>query len=157
MPWYSSTVLVEMVVVTLVVSFCCTQVAVVVTVRQALQDTRAVERLSINNANRKIFFIFSVFIDLTLDGRECVGGDEYASGGVLGYGAHMDADTGAFGYVTYLGHELFEARRPRAAEGVRACRDDVVGILEGGTTDGVGSVCDIDVTVNTVGLAMGAY
>ena len=81
MPVYSSSVLVVMVVVTLAVSVCWTQVAVVVTVRHALQDTRPVERLiSINNANRNFFFILSVFINLTLDGRESVSGDEDTSG-----------------------------------------------------------------------------
>ena len=65
-PWYSSTVLVEMVVVVLVESVCSTQVAVVEIVRQALQLVVAIANaLSINiiaHINKHFFFIIPFFL-----------------------------------------------------------------------------------------------
>ena len=61
-PWYSSTVLVEMVVVVLAESADWTQVAVVEIVRQALQEVAQNMTLSrINNADRNFLILYVVF------------------------------------------------------------------------------------------------
>ena len=42
----------------------------------------------------------------------------------------MDPDAGAVGYVNEFGEELLELGRPSALDGVRAFRNEVVGILK---------------------------
>ena len=69
-PTYSSTVLVEMVVVVLVESEDWMQVAVVVTVRQALQDVTPMVRAIRRNAMMiKFFFMIQTLLLLTIYGR----------------------------------------------------------------------------------------
>ena len=68
-PWYSSTVLVEMVVVVLRESADWMQVAVVVTVRQALQDVTPMVRAIRRNAMMIKFFMIQTLLLLTIYGR----------------------------------------------------------------------------------------
>ena len=109
-------------------------------VLQALQLQRPTATLQrINNANSN-FFIFVVFldvIDVARDRSESEGRYEDAAGGVLGLSTHVDTYAFTFRYVTYLGHELSEARRPSHLQGVRSGRDDIVGILQRCDTDAV--------------------
>ena len=42
----------------------------------------------------------------------------------------MDTDAGTVWYVNEFGEELFELGRPSAFDGVRAFRDEVVGVLK---------------------------
>ena len=65
-PWYSSTVLVEMVVVVLRESADWMQVAVVVTVRQALQDVTPMVRAIRRNAMMIKFFMIQTLLILTI-------------------------------------------------------------------------------------------
>ena len=65
-PTYSSTVLVEMVVVVLVESADWMQVAVVVTVRQALQDVTPMVRAIRRNAMMIKFFMIQTLLILTI-------------------------------------------------------------------------------------------
>ena len=68
-PTYSSTVLVEMVVVVLRESADWMQVAVVVTVRQALQDVTPMVRAIRRNAMMIKFFMIQTLLLLTIYGR----------------------------------------------------------------------------------------
>ena len=69
-PTYSSTVLVEIVVEVLVLSAEWMQVAVVVTVRQALQDVTPMVRAIRRNAMMiKFFFMIQTLLLLTIYGR----------------------------------------------------------------------------------------
>ena len=119
-------------VLTLAESADCTHVAVVVTVRQALQlQTPTAKALSVSNTNKSFFFI-PVFdsVDKYFDVFECLEVDEYAAGTMFRLGTKVDADAFSVGYVAYLGHEFSELRRPSEAERIRALRDEEVSVLE---------------------------
>ena len=79
------------------------------------------------------FFIFGVFFEIVKHDVE-VGGshwvDEYATGGVFGFGTGMDTDALSFGYFLNDGQQSLELRRPRAVEGVCPSRNDEVDILD---------------------------
>ena len=62
--------------------------------------------------------------------------EQDTSGGVLGYGAAVDAYAGAGCSVGFedlfdLGEELLELGRPSELDGVRSCRDEEIGVFKG--------------------------
>ena len=80
------------------------------------------------------FFIFVVFINLVKKYIEvCHAGHvgQYASFGVFGYRAFVNADAFAVGHFFYEREQFFELRRPGSTERVCSGRDEVVRIFEG--------------------------
>ena len=80
------------------------------------------------------FFIVVIFIELV---KQCVhishAGEvkEDAAFGVLGERTAVHTDAEAVGDIEDLGQELLELAGESAFDGVRAGRDDVIGVLEG--------------------------
>ena len=144
-PWYSSTVLVVMVVFVLVESADCTQVAVVVTVLHALQagkqhiaptKTSAISSMlsssALGDLDVKCFIFVISFnkVNKRFDILQCKGTDEYASLRVFRACPHVNAYSLAVGHFVDERHELLEAWRPSESERIGAFGYEVVGILQ---------------------------
>ena len=57
-----------------------------------------------------IFVVFFVIVNKSIDGGESEGRYKDTSGGVAGFGAEVDTDAVAFGYVAYLRHGFAKTR-----------------------------------------------
>ena len=73
---------------------------------------------------------FFTLVKQSFDIVECFSGDENASGGMFGLGAHMYADAFAFRHFVNEGHLLSEPRRPCEAERIGSSRDEEVSVFE---------------------------
>ena len=87
---------------------------------------------------------------------EVAGGEEDAAAGVFGSGALVEAYGGASGHGADEGQGTAEARRPRKADGVGACGDDIVGVLEGGNFGECGAERRQDAASAIDGVSLGS-
>ena len=111
-----------------------------VTVRHALQlqtpqakAARTIALSRINDINKNFFFIIVEFVNTVKQYIEvCHAGHvgQYATFGVFGYRAFVDADAFAVGNIANERQVLFELGRPGTFERVSAGRDEEVRVLE---------------------------
>ena len=95
----------------------------------------ALSSITVNHFDLNFFIFFVIFIELV---KQCVhirhAGhvEEDAALAVFGFGSAVHADAEAVGDFEDLGQELLELAGESALDGVRAGRDDVIGVFEGG-------------------------
>ena len=91
----------------------------------------ALSALLADGEGELFFMVFVVVVNKSFECLQFEGlPEQYASGGVFGFRAEVNANAGSFRHIAYFGHEFVELGRPCHPQRVGAFRNETVFVFE---------------------------